>query len=74
MTLKEFLEPIDYKEKTIIVVRYETTKGIEEELLKKWQDEQKVIDYLNCEIDCIKLETVNDDSNRCCLDAIVVYI
>ena len=74
MTLKEFLEPVEYEGSTIISVRYETTKGIEEELLKKWQDEQKVIDYLKCEIDCIRLETVNDDSNRCCLDAIVVYI
>ena len=74
MTLKEFLRPIDYKGRTIVAVRYETAEDICEELLMKWQDEQKVIDYLNCEIDCIKLETVNDDSNRCCLDAIVVYI
>ena len=57
-----------------MTVRCEGAEGIREELLKHWQDEQKVVDYLNREVDCIKLETINDDSNRCCLDAIVVYI
>jgi len=74
MTLKEFLEPVNYEGRTLVTVRYETAEAICEELLMKWQDEQKVKHLLDSEIDCIKLETVNDDSNRCCQDAIVVYI
>ena len=74
MTLKEFLEPVEYEDRTIVIVRYKGAEGIREEFLKHWQDERKVRDYLNREIYCVKLETVNDDSNRCCLDAIVVYL
>ena len=74
MTLKEFLAPIEYEGRTIVTVKYKEAEGTREELLRQWHDEQKVVDYLNREVDCIKLETVNDDSNRCCVDAIVVYI